>query len=84
MQTQNGTFVIKREQISEYEVHKFEAEASALGLPPGTWPSVIEVTPKLGNGEPLLCARHLKSWGEVVGVVYRQAFGRVELVIQND
>jgi len=73
---------VKRSQVTEYEPHKFEAEASALGLRPGEWPSTLLTD--VGNGQPFLVSEKLRSWGETCAVIYRQQFGCCELVIHND
>lgn len=68
---------ITRDQVTEYEVHKFSAEASSLGLPPGRWPNGIETS--LGNGQDLRMT-HLDE----VGAHYRQQLGCITLTIFND
>lgn len=73
---------VKRSQVREYEPHKFEVEASELGLRPGEWPATLLTD--LGNGQPLTLHKKLTSWGDLEGLVYHQQFGCIELVIHND
>lgn len=68
--------------VAEYEPHKFVAEASTVGLRPGTWPREIQTD--LGNKQPLLLARVDESQDGVEGVRYKQQFGCVEVLIIND
>jgi hypothetical protein len=80
----NDTLTIQREQLDEYEKHKFETYASCIGLPPGQFPEVVQVEGRFGNGMPLHRTQFLRSWGAIQCAVYKQTFGCVELVIQND
>lgn len=68
--------------VFELEAHRFCAEASTLGLPPGSFPKVIETT--LGNGQPLVRESAEHSGGELVAVNYWQTFGCVCLRVLND
>lgn len=73
---------IDRKIVTEYEPHKFEVEASTVGLRPGTWPERIPTN--LGNQMDLRVSKVHTSWGKIESVVYKQEFGCIELVIQND
>lgn len=68
--------------VSEFEPHKFVAEASSLGLRPGEWPTLIGTT--LGNGRNFVRARSEERDGDLLWVVYLQTFGCIELKIFND
>lgn len=66
----------------EHEVHRFSADASELGLPPGSWPKAIATT--LGNGLNFVFAGADREGGELRSVTYRQVAGCIELEIFND
>jgi hypothetical protein len=71
--------IITNQNVSEFEVHKFSAFASDLGLSPGYWPTELETT--LGNKLPLVRASRL---GEEGGFLYVQTAGCVSVKIYND
>ena len=68
----------KAEQFQSCGLHRFDAEASSLGLPPGRVPSSIEVD-QLGNGRPFLLAKMDEE-----AFVFEQEFGCVTITIYND
>lgn len=78
------TMTIDRTSIREYEAHKFEAEASSLQIPPGRWPTKLQVKESFGNGQPLKLTKVNRSWGEIESMVYVQIYGCVELTVYND
>ena len=70
--------------IQEIEFNLFEAEASALGLRPGDWPSHLPTT--MGNGLPFIRTSYKASErdGELLYMLYRQTAGSLLLRIHND
>jgi hypothetical protein len=70
--------IVTSKQCTEYETHRFSAEASELGLPPGFWPHELETD--MGNKQPFVAIRRLEDGG----VVYAQRFGCIELKVFND
>jgi len=76
------TLCVDRNQVIEYEAHKFVVAASDLGLAPGEFPKQIETN--LGNGQPLIRKSRVEINGDLIEVVYWQAFGCVELHVHND
>jgi len=63
--------------VTEFAPNEFWADASDLGLPPGTWPETLETD--LGNKLKLRRIALDEGRG-----LYRQDFGCVELSIMND
>lgn len=60
-------------------------EASDIGLPPGTWPGVLWLVPKTGNG--LIFAAHFvkrNAHGEIQWIDYRQHNGCMRVRVFND
>jgi hypothetical protein len=72
----NGTMVT-REQVTEYDVHQFSAEASDLQLPVGKYPQQIPTN--MGNGLPFILRSACDDY-----VIYRQANGCITLRVFND
>lgn len=68
--------------IEEYEVHKFSAEASTLGLKPGEWPNRIDTD--MGNKMPFLFPLPEVRDGDLLWVTYRQGNGCISLRVYND
>jgi hypothetical protein len=68
--------------VHEYEVHKWSAEASTLGIRPGQWPVAIET--ELGNGLPFRFSTKEIRDGELLWVDYFQGNGCIWLRIYND
>jgi len=54
-------------------------DASDLGLKPGQFPDVLEVTKDFGNGKPLMRKR-TETWG----VGYQQRLGTATLMVFDD
>jgi hypothetical protein len=71
-----------RLDVHEYEVHKWSAEASTLGLKPGEWPRTIET--ELGNGMVFIAMRREVRDGDLLWVDYLQGNGCIWLRIYND
>ena len=69
--------MITNSNTHEFEVHKFSAFASDLGLAPGEWPSSLPTS--LGNGLPFLVSFHRGN-----EVHYTQQFGCIKLTVLND
>lgn len=74
--------MIPRTMVQETQLHHFVAEASTIGLPPGTFPHRLDVD--IGNGRPFYRSYSVDRDGDLTGVVYRQEFGCVELHVFND
>lgn len=68
---------ISADLVTEAGAHRFVAEASTLGWPPGFWPK--QAATDLGNGEPL----HLR-WMNGESAIYSQAMGDVLVEVLND
>lgn len=68
---------ITADNVHEYQLHTFSAEASELGWAPGHWPLSIDTD--LGNGCPFL----LIGRDEYVAR-YRQSNGCITLDVFND
>ena len=69
---------VNNDDAFEFEVHRFVADASALGLKPGEWPRQLETT--MGNKQPfLMMTRKLPEY-----VIYAQANGCIRLTVYND
>jgi hypothetical protein len=73
---------VTAQQVTEGPVHKFSADASALGLRPGEWPARLETD--LGNGLPFVRGGYESRGGELLLVRYIQAAGCIDLVVFND
>lgn len=71
--------VFARDAVDEVEPHRLVADASALGLPPGSWPHRLRCYETLGNDQPFVLV-------EVVAerATYRQDLGALELRVFND
>lgn len=63
--------------VREYETHRFSAEASELGWPPGEVPR--EIPTSLGNKQPFFAHSITPE-----KFVYRQSCGCIELTVYND
>jgi hypothetical protein len=73
---------ITRDDVVEFEVHKFIADASDLGWRPGEWPRCVSTD--LGNSQPLWFDRTVRNDdGSVQHVVYRQALGCIDVSVYN-
>lgn len=70
---------IDRLALVEYETHKFVTNASDIELAPGEWPETLEVSPSMGNGQPLV--KYLVR--EDGARVYVQTFGCVSVCVLN-
>lgn len=70
--------MVTAENTSVVKLHEFCAEASELGLPPGTWPKELPTT--LGNGQQFIF-QCLDARGSAM---YVQAYGCISLVVFND
>ena len=68
---------ITAQNAQEVECHRFLAEASELGLPPGEFPRTIGTT--LGNQQPFVLLRRNEEVAK-----YRQELGCLTLDILND
>jgi hypothetical protein len=68
--------------VSEFEVHKFTAFASDLGLRSGEWPETI--TTELGNKQPFVIESQQVADGDLQWVLYRQSCGCITLKVFND
>ena len=68
--------------VHEYEIHKFSAEASTLGLRPGEWPVKIETD--MGNKLPFVFSSKEVVDGDLCWVTYRQDLGCISLRVYND
>lgn len=69
--------------LTEFEPHKFIAEASDLGLTPGQWPSHIATD--MGNGLAFLRGEPKRNEAdEITSVPYWQTAGCIDLEIIND
>jgi hypothetical protein len=75
---QQRPLFIKQGTLTEYELHRYAAEASELRLAPGAWPTKIETD--MGNGQPFIAESRLADGG----VRYRQSMGCIFLSIFND
>ena len=69
--------MVTKEQVTEYSVHEFVAEASTLRLPVGQFPNRLETN--MGNGLPFLLWSATRDY-----VIYRQANGCITLRVFND
>jgi hypothetical protein len=65
--------------LGEHCRYTHAVEASELGLPPGSWPPVLEC-PILGNGLAFYPARVNADGSRL----YRQDLGVVEILVLND
>ena len=67
-------------------VHDYTAEASSLGLPPGTWPSAFLFEEFLGNGQPFYrTTYHFEGRdNDLIAVDYKQHLGCLTLRVFND
>jgi hypothetical protein len=54
--------------------HKWTADASEIGLPPGVWPDTL--TTNMGNGLPMIADSDIMHAGEFQGRCYRQPMHR--------
>ena len=61
----------------EIEVHKFHADASDLGLPPGSFPEFLDTN--LGNGNCFIRSNLFETH-----TTYRQELGCITLTVWND
>jgi hypothetical protein len=74
---------ITRDQVHEFEIHKFSCEASDIGLPAGHWPEVFSTS--IGNGQQLVrSTKKVDDEGDLMWVTYRQLLGCISLRIYND
>ena len=69
--------MVTKEQVTEYSVHEFVAEASTLCLPVGQFPYSLETN--MGNGSPFVIWTATRDY-----VIYRQWNGCITLRIFND
>jgi len=81
--------MITAAQVTEYEPHRFIAEASSLGHAPGYWPRVLHTN--LGNGRPFVqrdfvydCEDVPLQDRQLVAMVYWQELGCISLKVLND
>lgn len=70
------------DHATEFEVHKFSAFASDLGLRPGRWPEVLETS--LGNGQAFVIRHAELRDGDLAWVDYAQRLGCISLRVFND
>jgi hypothetical protein len=83
-----NTLKITRFNAHEYEVHRFTAEASDIGLTAALmaregWPATLQTD--LGNGQPFVATgRDFTPGGDLAGVRYSQQFGCISLLLIND
>lgn len=76
---------VEKKHVLEYEPRCFQTDASDLGLRPGEWPLVLEVSTDIGNGRSFIEPAIIRNPdGDVAYVVYRQQFGCISLKIWND
>lgn len=68
---------LAKANIHEWEVHKFTAFASDLGM--RNWPQIIRFDEKVGNGN-----RFYRVSANCDSALYRQEFGCVSLEIFNE
>jgi hypothetical protein len=73
---------ITRDQVREFDTHKYIADASDLGWSPGEWPEWVPTD--IGNGKPFLAFSWEYRDGDVEWVTYRQALGCISLNVHND
>lgn len=74
--------IVTHDEATEFEVHKFSAFASDLGLRPGDWPRSLETT--LGNRQSFVAQRTEVRDGDLLWVDYFQALGCIWLRVFND
>ena len=71
------------ENASEFEAHKFVAEASDLEIKPGEWPQLLDTD--LGNGMPFIIGqKQIDAEGDLMWITYNQCNGCISLKIFND
>lgn len=74
---------VERDNATEYEVHRFVAEASDIGLPVGRFPLAIGTS--LGNGQPFTFDHADRDGdGDLTACHYRQRLGCITLTVFND
>jgi hypothetical protein len=69
--------MITSDMVTEFELHRFETEASQLRWPVGHFPKNLETT--MGNGQ-LFVRQNLDEFC----AKYRQVLGCIELIVWND
>jgi len=65
--------------LHEDETGEYSGEASTFGLPPGSWPDVLEAPIDFGNGRSLLLSEVNAN-----RAVYQQEYGSVRVTVWND
>lgn len=73
----DDVIIVTEAHVTEIMLGRFEAEASELRLPPGSWPVRLNTT--LGNGHPFL----LRA-AAVSKALYEQELGCISLIVLND
>lgn len=73
---------VRHDNATETRVHRFAAEASTLGLPPGHWPT--RLTTDLGNGQDLVRVHVAMNGDDVAFCRYAQLLGCIDVNVYND
>lgn len=74
--------LIRHQDVTEFEPHRFCAEAREIGLRPGEWPEILPT--EIGNKLPFLRRTKRVRDGDLLWVTYEQANGCVSLRVFND